>query len=177
MRIIGGTLKGRKLAEFKGEKVRPTSDFARESLFNILRDRIEESVFLDAFSGTGAVGIEAISRGAKRVVFNDLNKESVNLIKQNLVKVSSPSNATVVFGDAQFLMQKSQNEFDIIFLDPPYNADITKNALVLAHGSLKKGGIVILEDEKPYESDVDGLVLYDKRKYGRAHFSFFRKEE
>lgn len=177
MRIIGGIYKGRKLAEFKGGNVRPTSDFARESLFNILRDRIEGSCFLDAFSGTGAVGIEALSRGAKLVAFNDLSKESVNIIKQNLLKVSLPTNAKVSLGDALYLMKKSAEEFDIIFLDPPYNAQITNEALLCAEVALKRGGVVVLEDEKYFEGEVSGLNYYDKRKYGRAHFSFFKKEE
>ncbi len=177
MRIIGGIYKGRKLAEFKGGDVRPTSDFARESLFNILRNHVEGSCFLDAFSGTGAVGIEALSRGAKIVSFNDLSKESINIIKQNLLKISSPANTKVSLGDALYLMKKSANEFDIIFLDPPYNAQITKEALVCAEIALKKGGIVVLEDEKHFQGEVSGLKFYDKRKYGRAHFSFFKKEE
>ena len=80
-------------------------------------------------------------------------------------------------GDALFLMKKSSMEFDIIFLDPPYNAQITKEALVCSEIALKKGGIVILEDENYFEGEVHGLNCYDKRKYGRAHFSFFKKEE
>ena len=177
MRVIGGIYKGRKLVEFKGDSVRPTSDMARESLFNILRFDVANATVLDAFSGTGAVGIEALSQGAKRVVFNDLSPESVKIIKQNLAKIASPSSAEVYQGDATSLMKKRAGEFNIIFLDPPYNLDIKKEALACAFISLKEGGIVILEDEKFFDGQVEGLDFYDKRKYGRVHFSFFRKGE
>lgn len=177
MRIIGGIYKGRKLIEFKGGAVRPTSDMARESLFNILRKDIEGAVFLDAFSGTGAVGIEALSRGAKKVFFNDLSKDSVSLIKQNLSKLGNPENVSLSSGDAIYLMKSKEGQFDLIFLDPPYGLDIKKEALKAAAVALKEGGVVILEDEKHFLEEIDGLNFYDKRKYGRVHFSFFSKGE
>ena len=176
MRIIAGIYKGRKLIEFKGTDVRPTSDMARESLFNILRDRIEDAVFLDAFSGTGAVGIEALSRGAGKVFFNDLNRESIKIIKQNLEIIKSPNNAEISNGDAILLMERKECAFDIIFLDPPYALDIKSNALKASAKALKIGGIVILEDEKFFDEDIEGLTLFDKRRYGRVHFSMFKKE-
>ena len=176
MRVIAGIYKGRKLIEFKGTDVRPTSDMARESLFNILRDRIESAVFLDAFSGTGAVGIEALSRGADKVYFNDLNRESIKIIKANLEKLECPKNTEISNGDAILLMERKENLFDIIFLDPPYSLDIKTNALKASKKALKSGGIVILEDEKFFESEIEGLTLFDKRKYGRVHFSMFKKE-
>ena len=83
MRVIGGLFKGRKLTEFKGFEVRPTSDMARESLFNILSSKIYNKTFLDAFSGTGAVGIEALSRGAKKVTLNDNNKSSKKPVRNS----------------------------------------------------------------------------------------------
>jgi 16S rRNA (guanine(966)-N(2))-methyltransferase RsmD len=176
VRIIAGIYKGRKLIEFKGTDVRPTSDMARESLFNILRDRIEDAVFLDAFSGTGAVGIEALSRGAGKVFFNDLNRESIKIIKQNLEIIKSPNNAEVSNGDAILLMERKESVFDIIFLDPPYTLEIKKNALIASKKALKTGGIVILEDEKFFDEEIEGLTLFDKRRYGRVHFSMFKKE-
>ena len=177
MRVIAGLYKGRKLNEFKGNFVRPTSDMARESLFNILSTRVIGANFLDAFSGTGAVGIEALSRGAKSVVFNDLSKESVNLIKENLKKLGAIDNATIKSGDAVVLMRNSSVKFDIIFLDPPYNSSNAERILESARDCLVDDGIIIFEDEKPIDIIISGLKIIDKRKYGRAHFSFFEKGE
>lgn len=175
MRVIAGIYKGRKLAEFKGFEVRPTSDMARESLFNVLNFRVQDSVFLDAFSGTGAVGIEALSRGAKKVVFNDYSKESVKIIKENLAKISNPNNAEVKNGDANYLMQVKKGEFDIVFLDPPYNSSNAKEILESARESIREDGIIVFEDQKPYLDEISGLELYDQRRYGKAYFSFFRR--
>ena len=177
MRVVGGLYKGRKLAEFKGDLVRPTSDMARESLFNILSNRIVGANFLDAFSGTGAVGIEALSRGAKNVTFNDLSKESVNIIRENLKKIGAIDNAVIKSGDAVVLMRNSSVKFDIIFLDPPYNSNNAEKILESAGECLIDDGIIIFEDEKPIDITIRGLKMSDKRKYGRAHFSFFKKGE
>ncbi len=176
MRIIGGIYKGRKLLEFKGQEVRPTSDMARESLFNILQNEVPNCNFLDAFAGTGAVGIESLSRGAKSVTFVDFAKESVNLVKQNLAKLGV-ENAQVILGDGVSFMQNSSPAYDIIFLDPPYKLDIKEKALTASLTALKDNGIVVLEDEKPFLGEIKGLTRYDERKYGRAHFTFFYKGE
>ncbi|MBQ7339802.1 MAG: 16S rRNA (guanine(966)-N(2))-methyltransferase RsmD [Clostridia bacterium] len=177
MRVIAGLYKGRKLAEFKGFDVRPTSDMARESLFNVLNFRVQDSVFLDAFSGTGAVGIEALSRGARKVVFNDYSKESIKIIKENLAKISNPSNVEIKNGDAINLMKVRKGEFDIVFLDPPYNSSNVKEILESARESIKEDGIIIFEDQKPYLDEIYGLEIYDQRRYGKAYFSFFRRKQ
>lgn len=177
MRVIAGQYKGRKLAEFKGAEVRPTSDMARESLFNILRDKVNGSSFLDAFCGTGAVGIEALSRGAKKVCFNDLSKDSINILRKNLSSIGNPLGVTVKNGDAVWLMNNAFDKFDIIFLDPPYKDFVKKECLTASVKCLNQNGIVVLEDEKFIDFEVKGLILYDKRKYGRVKFSFFKKGE
>ncbi len=177
MRVIAGQYKGRKLAEFRGTEVRPTSDMARESLFNILRDKVNGSSFLDAFCGTGAVGIEALSRGAKKVCFNDLSKDSINILRKNLSSIGNPLGVTVKNGDAVWLMNNSFDKFDIIFLDPPYKDFVKKECLTASVKCLNQNGIVVLEDEKFIDFEVEGLVLYDQRKYGRVKFSFFKKGE
>lgn len=177
MRVIGGLFKGRKLTEFKGFEVRPTSDMARESLFNILSSKIYNKTFLDAFSGTGAVGIEALSRGAKKVTLNDNNKSSIKIIKENLEKIGCPQNAIVKNEDAIYLMKSCSSKYDIIFLDPPYSSSNALEILQSACLSLEDDGIIVFEDEKPFTLQIDTLTLYDKRKYGRVHFSFFKKGE
>ena len=173
MRIIGGTFKGRTLYGFRGEEIRPTSDSARESLFNILGD-ISGADFLDLFCGTGAVGIEAISRGAK-TVFNDINRESVSLTRANLKKVGA--SAEVYGFDASEFIKTARKKFDVIFLDPPYKSDKISELLNAVHSILKDGGKVVFENEKPFSGTADNLVLTDVRRYGRAVLHFFDKYE
>ena len=173
MRIIGGNFRGRTLYGFRGEDIRPTSDNARESLFNILGD-ISGADFLDLFSGTGAVGIEALSRGAK-VVFNDSSRESVALTRANLEKVGA--SAEVFSLDALSFIKSTRKKFDIIFLDPPYKSDLISELLNSVSQILKDGGQVVFENEKVYSGTANGLVLTDVRKYGRAILQFFAKKQ
>lgn len=173
MRIIGGSLKGRTLYGFKGEEIRPTSDNARESLFNILGD-IEDAEFLDLCSGTGAIGIEAFSRGAK-VTFNDAAAESVALTRANLERMGA--DAAVSRADACSFISSARKKYDIIFFDPPYNSAIIASVLNVAGAALNDNGIFILENEKPWAGIAQGLVLTDVRRYGRAVFSFFKKQK
>lgn len=175
MRIVSGVFKGRVLKSFDGDKVRPTSDMARESLFNILRDRIAGAKFLDLFCGTGAMGIEAISRGADFVVFNDYSRDSVSLTKQNLEKLGIRDRVKVHTLDAMVLLDSIGECFDIVFMDPPYKSDVGEKALNLVAKVLNEGGIVILENEDGFDGEILGLIKYDERKYGRARFTFFKK--
>lgn len=176
MRIVGGVFKGRVLKSFDGDKVRPTSDMARESLFNILRDRISGAKFLDLFCGTGAMGIEALSRGADFVAFNDYSRDSVLLTKQNLEKLGIRDRVRVHTLDATVLLGSIGEDFDIVFMDPPYKSDVGVKALNLVVNVLNEGGIVILENEEGFDGEIPGLIKYDVRKYGRARFTFFKKE-
>lgn len=177
MRIIAGKYKGRRLCEFSKIGVRPTGDMARESLFNILSFGVNDSLFLDLFSGTGAIGIEALSRGAKKVVFNDQSRQSVSLIRQNLKKIGEPENACVLERDALYLLQNGGVEYDYIFSDPPYRSGLNEKVVLVASNSLKSGGTLILEDEKPFSQEIPlPLKLKDQRKYGRTYFTFIVKE-
>lgn len=173
MRIVGGKYKGRVLTEFKGQEVRPTSDMVRESLFNILQFNIYGKTFLDLCSGTGAIGIEAISRGAKSVTFNDFSKKSLALIKENLQKLKIDEEYKLVNFDAVTLLGAGQ-KYDIIFIDPPYKSDLKERCLEVAHLALNPDGIIILEDENKWDKELENLVMYDSRKYGRVHLAFFK---
>ena len=173
MRIVGGRLKGRTLYGFCGNDIRPTSDNARESLFNILGD-LSGADFLDLFSGTGAVGIEALSRGAN-VVFNDYNRESVRLIKENLKKVGE--NGEVNLSDALAFIKSVRQKFDVVFLDPPYKSEIIPDLLNSVSDVLKDDGTVVFENENVFTGAAKGLVLTDVRKYGRAMLHFFAKQQ
>lgn len=177
MRVVGGIFRGRVLEEFKGYEIRPTSDMVRESLFNILRDRIGGAHFLDLFCGTGAVGIEALSRGAKKVVFNDLSRESVALTKKNIEKLKIENGYTVRQSDALIFLENSSENFDIIFIDAPYKDEVGIKAVELAKNKLNDGGIIIYENDMPFTAEIEGLNVYDKRKYGRAHLTFFKSDK
>ena len=173
MRIVGGAFRGRTLYGFTGEDIRPTSDNARESLFNILGD-INGKTFLDLFAGTGAVGIEALSRGAK-ADFNDMSRDSVSLVKKNSELFGI--NPFINFGDALSFISSTRKKYDIIFCDPPYKSGIISEMLDRLSDILSENGIVVFENERPFAGVAQGLYLYDVRRYGRAVFSFFKKRK
>ena len=175
MRIVGGKLKGRNLVSFKGEDIRPTSDQARESLFNILQFKIYGKKFLDLFSGTGAVGIEAYSRGASEVTLNDLSKDSVLVIKKNLSNIGNPKEISVTNQNALTLLSNPPKLYDFIFIDPPYKSGLYNEVLSLCKNALAVDGIVILEAEDELEILDNDFNVYDKRKYGRARFTFLKR--
>ena len=177
MRIVAGSLKGRVLLEFSKIGVRPTSDMARESLFNILQNRIYGATFLDLFAGTGAVGIEAYSRGAEEVVLNDNSRESVNLIKKNLEKLGISGKIKVTSYDAISYIKTTSDKFDLIFVDPPYASGLEKAVLENIGNLLEEGGLVVYESDKPFDGEIDSLRIADRRRYGKAHLTFFEKGE
>ncbi len=171
MRVVGGKYRSRKLLEFKGSEIRPTSDFAKESLFNILGDVTDKSM-LDLFCGSGNVGIEMISRGGK-TTFIDNRKESVALTKSNLEKLGE--SALVIIADAISYLKSCDKKYDIIFLDPPYNSGLGEKCLkIIAEKKLlSENGVAVFEDEKQGEQ-IENLNVTDKRKYGRAFLTFYR---
>ncbi|MBO5714164.1 MAG: 16S rRNA (guanine(966)-N(2))-methyltransferase RsmD [Clostridia bacterium] len=177
MRIIGGIHGGRILTEFENIGVRPTSDMVRESLFNILRDRIEDATFLDLFCGTGAVGIEALSRGARHVTFNDNNSKSLECLNKNLNSLKITDGYSVSIRDGLAFLQSTTQKFDIIYLDPPYATDLGESALNYAINCLADNGVIVYETDKVKEFDIDGLYNYDTRKYGRNVLYFFERKK
>ena len=182
MRIIGGEFRSRILAEFKGDNVRPTSDRAREALFNILALKVRGARVLDLFSGSGALGLESLSRGASEVVFNDLSKDSVAILKKNLSTLNIPVNgerAKVYQGDYAITLQLLRGQFDLIFLDPPYRLDCGKKALetIARKGLLSENGIAVYERDLPFDGEIDGLQKVDERKYGKAYLTFFQRSK
>lgn len=180
MRIIGGKYRSRVLAEFAGENVRPTSDRAREALFNILALKIYGARVLDLFAGSGALGIESLSRGAKEVVFNDFSKDSIAIVKKNLTTLKIPvggGEAKVVQGDYLVCLEQARGQFDLIFIDPPYRMEYGEKALkkIAEKGLLSENGIAVYERDIPFEGEIEGLEKYDERKYGKAYLSFFKR--
>ena len=180
MRIIGGKYRSRVLAEFAGENVRPTSDRAREALFNILALKMYGARVLDLFAGSGALGIESLSRGAKEVIFNDFSKDSIAIVKKNLTTLKIAVNgdeAKVTQGDYLACLEMARGQFDLIFIDPPYRREYGEKALkkMAERGLLSENGIAVYERDVPFEGEIEGLEKYDERKYGKAYLSFFRR--
>jgi 16S rRNA (guanine(966)-N(2))-methyltransferase RsmD len=175
MRIIGGKHKGRKLKSFDGSDIRPTSDRAKESLFNILSTSVIGAKFLDLCCGSGGIGLEAYSRGAEKVTFVDASKTSINLAKENALLVGVKEKFELK-KDVDFL-NSTLDKFDIIFYDPPYlNGNIEAVLNVVKTRNLLLGGVFIYErssDAKPIE--VDGFEITSSRKYGFATFDFYKE--
>jgi 16S rRNA (guanine(966)-N(2))-methyltransferase RsmD len=149
IRIISGITKGRRLKQVPSASVRPMQDKVKGALFNILADRLPASVCLDGFSGTGSVGLEALSRGAARCVFVDEFYPSIKVIKQNIAKCGAEERAVVLhreFNRAVIDLAKQGVRFDIIFLDPPYRLLEERNPLkvIRKRGLLKPGGLIVL---------------------------------
>lgn len=177
MRVITGTARGRKLKEPLNSDIRPTTDKVKESVFNIIQFSIPEARVLDLFAGTGQMGIEALSRGAREAVFVDASPEAVKLVKENLRQTELAEKARVVRTDSLMYL-KSGEKFDVVFMDPPYAGDILEKALNIAMSFdiLNENGIIICESEKEkiLEASSDS---YSRReyKYGRIKLTTFTK--
>lgn len=189
MRVISGSARGTKLSSIEDTSTRPTLDRVKESLFNIISNRIdEECTALDLFSGSGAIGIEFLSRGAKKVVFADLSSKAIKMINQNLEKTHLKEKAEIINKDyketLKYLYDKSE-KFDVVFIDPPYKMDISVKSLELIEKLelLKGDGIIIIETDESLRdtNEISELntkyKIYDVRKYGRATLIFLTWKE
>lgn len=179
MRVIAGTAKGRKLASVPGLATRPTGDRVKEALFNILGPAIYGSSFLDLYAGSGAIGLEALSRGARDVVWVDANPACTALIRANLQKTDL-SGGDIFTNDAfRALVQLGRRgrQFDFVFLDPPYNQGLVLKTLEhpACLAVLKKEGIIIAEVSKKEEAplDVSKLCLERTERYGDTILLFY----
>lgn len=175
MRIISGTFKGRRFQLPKGLMARPTTDFAKEGLFNILNNRLsfEDVRMLDLFAGTGSIGFECLSRGALSVTSVERFPLHVRFIR-SVIQQLDVSNMTVVEADAFSWMERSRDAFDLIFADAPY-ADERLSSIpdrVFASSLLKEGGILIMEHSKKTNFSAHPRFT-EMRHYGSVHFSFF----
>ncbi len=179
MRIIGGNLRGKKLCPVKGHTIRPTSDRVKESIFNILFSRFDlnGADVLDLFAGTGALGIEALSRGAASATFVDKSKAALLMIRKNLTSCSLMEQARVVKADIGPDLDKSglfDSSYGLVFMDPPYKKNLAARSLEnLDKAGLTKGTLVVLEHDltEPVPEDR-GFVVTDQRKYGKTLVSF-----
>ena len=154
MRVISGMARGTKLYSLEGNNTRPTLDRVKESLFNIIGMKIRDSIVLDLFSGSGAIGIEAASRGAQKVILCDKSKDAINIINKNIEKTRLKENTIVINSDYKEALKKANCTYDIIYIDPPYATNLVKDSVeeILKNEYLKDSGIIIIETD---EEDQD----------------------
>ncbi|MDO8527059.1 MAG: 16S rRNA (guanine(966)-N(2))-methyltransferase RsmD [Deltaproteobacteria bacterium] len=182
MRVIAGTAKGRRLATPKSHAIRPVLDQVKESIFNILFN-VEGLHILDLFAGTGAMGIEGLSRGGADAVFVDSSKEASRLIKKNLemcgfAHCSKVLEMTAV--KAVAILEKQGRPFDLIFVDPPYEQHFIKKTMEkLSRSNLLNENTIIVSEHHPKEPipPIEGLILTDERKYGQTVVSFLCRQK
>lgn len=179
MRVITGIARGRSLKTLDGEEVRPTTEKVKEALFSMIQFEIEGRRMLDLFAGSGQMGIEALSRGAAYATFIDMSRTSVDIVKKNLLSTGLERNAAVLQTDALTFLKNCRDEFDIIFMDPPYSKGLLQSALPYAERVVSDYGVIICEH--PYGEELPGetgrFSVYREYKYGKLALTVYRKKE
>lgn len=180
MKVISGILKGRKIDGYDIDGTRPTMDRVKESLFAMIYDYIKDSTVLDLFAGSGNLGIEAISNGAKQCYFIDNNKEVIKVLNKNINNLNIGSYSKILLTDwKKFLNEASEKKlkFDIIFVDPPYAYDVYEKILdkVSTLNLLNDNGIIVLEHSNLKLKDTyNNLTLYKSKKYGNKSVNIYK---
>ena len=184
MRIIAGTRRSLPLKTTEGNEARPTTDRIKETLFNILRDEIPGAYFLDLFAGSGQIGLEALSRGARHAVFVENGKKQADIIEENIRFTRFTEEAELLRTDVLSAISRLEGRyrFDVIFLDPPYRSGLEKETLTFLSRSsvVKPEGLIIAEADKKedfsYLPDL-GLAAVREKLYKTNKHVFIRKEE
>ncbi len=176
-RIIGGKWRGRKIKFDDAEGLRPTTDRIRETVFNWLQAYIHQSRCLDVFAGSGVLGFEALSRGAQKVVFVELNSKTVATLKQN-ISMFGAANASIFHQDAVHWLQSlpSEQKFDLVFLDPPFHSDLLKKAaaLLVSSGRLAEDAIIYVEHSTDTDIEVpENWVCLKQKTAGQVAYKLF----
>lgn len=184
MRVISGKSRGKKIVSLEGDNTRPTLDRVKEALFNIIQFKVQDAVVLDLFAGTGALGIEALSRGAKEAIFCDKVPDAIKIIKQNITNTNNLDKSTIMnkdYKDVLETLSKQNKKIDIVFLDPPYKTNLAIDSLqkIIMGNLLTEDGIIIIEtDDINKEQEIlkiEKVEIFDKRKYGSVWLIFIRK--
>ena len=181
MRVISGSARGRRLKELQGMDTRPTTDKVKESLYNIIQFEIPDRKVLDLFGGTGQLGIEALSRGARHCTFVEMRRDAVSLLKENLKITTLQDNARVVQGDSIAFLSSCREQFDVILLDPPYHTDLMDRALdsILRFDILAEHGIIVCETAAERELPPLPEDLFEpgrSYRYGQIKLTIFRRK-
>ena len=176
MRVITGTAKGCRLETLAGTDTRPTVERVKEGIFSAINFEIEGRRVLDLFAGSGQMGLEALSRGAASCVFVDSSRDAVQVVRRNMTATKLSANATVLCRDALGFLQQSTERFDLVFLDPPYDAQLLVPCLEALAGRVTPGGTVLCESDRGTElpDAVGDLVLDRSYRYGRVIVRLYR---
>ena len=181
MRVITGTARGRRLKELEGMETRPTTDRVKEGIFNIIQFDLEGRRILDLYAGTGQLGIEALSRGASGAVFVEQRRDAAALIKDNLKITQLSDRGRVVNGEAMSFLSSAREKFDIIFVDPPYAANLWENTLsaISRFDILANHGIIVCESplEKEMPEVAPPYYLHRTYRYGKIKVTTYHREE
>lgn len=178
MRVVGGIYRSRVLVAPIGLDTRPTLDNVKEALFNVINYNINNSVFVDLFSGSGGIGIEAISRGAKKVYFNDINIKAYNAIKNNLNNLKIDKNLySLTKYDYVDLLNSIEEKIDYIFLDPPYNFKDYKGIIDIleTRNLLKDSSMIIIEQTKDFKFEAKEYYYIKEKIYGSVKLLFITR--
>lgn len=184
MRVITGSAKGRKLLSPQGERVRPTTDRIKEALFNIIGENIKNSILIDCFAGTGNIGVEALSRGAKKCYFIDNDFKSIEIIHNNLELTNLKKNAIIMNSNVSNALKKieiKKEKVDFVFLDPPYLQEYINPTMksLSENNILKQNNWIIIEHSKKehLEEQYGKIKCFRQQVYGNTSLSFYTKEE
>ena len=180
MRVITGTARGRKLQTLpSGDVVRPTGDKVKESMFSIVQFELQNAVVLDAFSGSGQLGIEALSRGASKAYFLDANRDAIRVTQENLKTVGLFEKSVCLNTDALTFLRTAKEKFDIVLLDPPYKAGLMEKVLPLVADSVSDSAWVLCESDaqESFPDQVGLLQKYREYKYSKTKLTVYRHKE
>ena len=174
MRIISGKYKGKKLEGFNIDGTRPTMDRVKESLFGSIQNYVKDSVVLDLFAGSGSLGIEALSNGAKTCYFCDNSNEALKVLKKNLNNIDNTFILNKDYEEVLKILKNKNIKFDIIFIDPPYKLNLINNSInkILEYDLLNKNGLIICEYE--HEEIKCNLELIKEKKYGTTYVKIYK---
>ena len=179
MRVISGLYKGRNIKGFDIDGTRPTMDRVKESIFSSIQNYIDEAICLDLFSGSGNLGIEALSNGADSCYFVDINKKAVNTIKENIDSLNITNHIVMNcdYKDALDYFKNNNIKFDLVFLDPPYKLNVIDSIInyILDNNLLNNKGLIICEFDTEINKEYDKLKVIKEKKYGSKYVVIFKK--